>query len=193
MVAAQAQAQMVASENAETIGFDAIAYVESRAVRRADNIVRRRHSAAHAVQVALDESVSISEGAQAAEEAAMQANDALREGWLADCGAYPEPCMRERAESLAGMGLAENPMASSVTPGRIPWRSKGPKRITASVRNSRRLEFQRRGTCAKCSASAFLRIRPKEVDAAYEVEMPDGTNRNEHSYFAAQYQRDESD
>ena len=47
----------------------------------------------------------ISEGAQAAEEAAMQANDALCEGWLADCGAYPEPCMRERAESLAGMAL----------------------------------------------------------------------------------------
>lgn len=34
----------------------------------------------------------------------MQANDVLREGWLADCGAYSEPRMRERAESLVGMG-----------------------------------------------------------------------------------------
>lgn len=77
--------------------------------RAAQGVLRRMPP-----RVALDESTSISEGAQAAEEAAVQANDALREGWLADCGAYPEPCMRERAESLAGMGLAENPMASSV-------------------------------------------------------------------------------
>ena len=84
VVAAQAQAQMVAFENAETIGFDAIAYVELVPFDAPDISCGAGRSAAHAVQVALDESASISEGAQAAEEAAMQANDALREGWLAD-------------------------------------------------------------------------------------------------------------
>lgn len=176
VVAAQAQAQMVASENAETIGFDAIAYVELVPFDAPDISCGAGRSAAHAVQVALDESTSISEGAQAAEEAAMQANDALREGWLADCGAYPEPCMRERAESLAGMGLAENPMASSVN----TWSySMAIKRAQTYYRL--RAEFEAPGNSSvEERARSALRIRfyeyaQKEVDAAYEVEMPDGT------------------
>ena len=176
VVAAQAQAQMVASENAETIGFDAIAYVELVPFDAPDITCGAGRSAAHAVQVALDESASISEGAQAAEEAAMQANDALCEGWLADCGAYPEPCMRERAESLAGMGLAENPMASSVN----TWSySMAIKRAQTYYRL--RAEFEAPGNSSvEERARSALRIRfyeyaQKEVDAAYEVEMPDGT------------------
>lgn len=176
VVAAQAQAQMVASENAETIGFDAIAYVELVPFDAPDISCGVGRSAAHAVQVALDESASISEGAQAAEEAAMQANDALREGWLADCGAYPEPCMRERAESLAGMGLAENPMASSVN----TWSySMAIKRAQTYYRLRAEFEAPGNSSVEECARSA-LRIRfyeyaQKEVDAAYEVEMPDGT------------------
>lgn len=176
VVAAQAQAQMVASENAETIGFDAIAYVELVPFDAPDISCGAGRSAAHAVQVALDESTSISEGAQAAEEAAMQANDALCEGWLADCGAYPEPCMRERAESLAGMGLAENPMASSVN----TWSySMAIKRAQTYYRL--RAEFEAPGNSSvEERARSALRARfyeyaQKEVDAAYEVEMPDGT------------------
>lgn len=176
VVAAQAQAQMVASENAETIGFDAIAYVELVPFDAPDISCGAGCSAAHAVQVALDESASISEGAQAAEEAAMQANDALREGWLADCGAYPEPCMRERAESLAGMGLAENPMASSVN----TWSySMAIKRAQTYYRL--RAEFEAPGNSSvEERARSALRVRfyeyaQKEVDAAYEVEMPNGT------------------
>ena len=176
VVAAQAQAQMVASENAETIGFDAIAYVELVPFDAPDISCGTGRSAAHAVQVALDESASISEGAQAAEEAAVQANDALREGWLADCGAYPEPCMRERAESLAGMGLAENPMASSVN----TWSySMAIKRAQTYYRL--RAEFEAPGNSSvEERARSALRVRfyeyaQKEVDAAYEVEMPDGT------------------
>ena len=175
VVAAQAQAQMVASENAETIGFDAIAYVELVPFDAPDISCGAGRSAAHAAQVALDESASISEGAQAAEEAAMQANDALR-GWLSDCGAYPEPCMRERAESLAGMGLAENPMASSVN---IWSYSMAIKR--AQTYYSLRAEFEAPGNSSvEERARSALRIRfyeyaQKEVDAAYEVEMPDGT------------------
>ena len=175
VVAAQAQAQMVASENAETIGFDAIAYVELVPFDAPDISCAGR-SAAHAAQVALDESASISEGAQAAEEAAMQANDALREGWLADCGAYPEPCMRERAESLAGMGLAENPMASSVN----TWSySMAIKRAQMYYRLRAESEAPGNSSVEERARSA-LRVRfyeyaQKEVDAAYEVEMPDGT------------------
>ena len=176
VVAAQAQAQTVASENAETIGFDAIAYVELVPFDAPDISCGAGRSAAHAAQVALDESASISEGAQAAEEAAMQANDALREGWLADCGAYPEPCMRERAESLAGMGLAENPMASSVN----TWSySMAIKRAQTYYRL--RAEFEAPGNSSvEERARSALRVRfyeyaQKEVDAAYEVEMPDGT------------------
>ena len=154
VVAAQAQAQVIASENAEAIGLDAIAYVEL---------------------VPFDESASISEGAQAAEEAAVQANDALREGWLADCGAYPEPCMRERAESLAGMGLAENPMASSVN----TWSySMAIKRAQTYYRLRAESEAPGNSSVEERARSA-LRVRfyeyaQKEVDAAYEVEMPDG-------------------
>ena len=167
VVAAQAQAQMVASENAETIGFDAIAYVELVPFDAPDISCGAGRSSAHAVQVALDESASISEGAQAAEEAAMQANDALREGWLADCGAYPEPCMRERAESLAGMGLAENPMASSVN----TWSySMAIKRAQTYYRL--RAEFEAPGNSSvEERARSALRVRfyeyaQKEVDAA---------------------------
>ena len=46
---------MVASENAETIGFDAIAYVELVPFDAPDISCGAGRSAAHAVQVALDE------------------------------------------------------------------------------------------------------------------------------------------
>ena len=56
-----------------------------------------------------------------------------------------------------------------------------------------RAEFEAPGNSSvEERARSALRVRfyeyaQKEVDAAYEVEMPDGTIENEHSYFAAQY------
>lgn len=176
VVAAQAQAKWSLLKMPRLSGLMRLPMWNScrstRPIYRAAQGVLRRMP----VQVALDESASISEGAQAAEEAAMQANDALREGWLADCGAYPEPCMRERAESLAGMGLAENPMASSVN----TWSySMAIKRAQTYYRL--RAEFEAPGNSSvEERARSALRVRfyeyaQKEVDAAYEVEMPDGT------------------
>ena len=176
VVAAQAQAQLVASENAGAIGLDSIAYVELVPLEAPDVSCGVGSSAAHAVQVALDESTSISEGAQTAEQAAEQAAEALREGWLADCGAYPEPCMRERAESLAGMKSAENPMANSAN----TWSySMAIKRAQSYYRLRIVAETPENSSVEEGARSAlrmrFYEYAKKEVDEAYEVEMPDGT------------------
>ena len=49
-----------------------------------------------------------------AERAAEVAQAAKLDGFANDCGNYDDPCMRERAESLAGLSGADNPEYSSV-------------------------------------------------------------------------------
>ncbi len=53
-------------------------------------------------------SEQMSESSKKAEEAKERAEEALKKGWMADCGSEPY-CLRERAASLAGLSLAENP------------------------------------------------------------------------------------
>lgn len=49
-----------------------------------------------------------------AEEAAQEALEAKKRGFMADCGSEPSRCMRERATSLAGLANRSNPSFASV-------------------------------------------------------------------------------
>ena len=63
---------------------------------------------------ALDQAEEVKELAQRAEEAAVRAQDAKQRAFEHDCGARPGWCMAERAETLAHMTGAQNPVYSSV-------------------------------------------------------------------------------
>ncbi len=56
----------------------------------------------------------LKEKADDAEKAADKMRESKERAWRADCGDNPKMCMYERAESLAGMSGAENPLYSSV-------------------------------------------------------------------------------
>lgn len=55
----------------------------------------------------------LAEQAAAAEAAAARANEARLQGYMADCGASPGYCMQQRAERLAGLPEAQNPLFHS--------------------------------------------------------------------------------
>ncbi len=175
-VAAQAQAQLVLSENRESIDLDAVAYVELVPADAPDVSCGVGSSAKEAADAVLDESGSIIDAAQAAEEAAKQSADALREAWLADCGAYPEACMRERAESLAGMQGIENPMAASAN----SWSfSMALKRARAYYQYRVKDEAPADSSIEEQARSAlrlrFYEYAKKQVDKARADVLPDGT------------------
>lgn len=175
-LAAQTQAQLVVSENSETIDFDALAYVELVPSDAPAVSCGVGSSAKEAADAAINESGSIVEGAKAAEQAAAQASEALREAWLADCGAYPSACMRERAESLADMDVFENPMANSPN----SWSfSMALKRARAYYRHRVVAEAPQDSSVEERARSAlrlrFYRYAQGELDKAHAIQMPDGT------------------
>lgn len=57
---------------------------------------------------------ALKQAAEEAERAAARANEAKLRGFERDCGANPSYCMYERAQSLAALSGAENPLFSSV-------------------------------------------------------------------------------
>lgn len=70
--------------------------------------------ATQAREDAIDQAEEVKELARRAEEAALRAQDAKQRAFDHDCGARPGWCMAERAETLAHMTGAQNPMYSSV-------------------------------------------------------------------------------
>ncbi len=67
-----------------------------------------------ALDSASEQADAIREAAQEADQAAQEANEAKQRAFEHDCGARPEYCMAQRAESLAGLSGADNPLYSSV-------------------------------------------------------------------------------
>lgn len=63
---------------------------------------------------AIGQAEEVKELARRAEEAALRAQDAKQRAFDHDCGARPGWCMAERAETLAHMTGAQNPVFSSV-------------------------------------------------------------------------------
>ena len=63
---------------------------------------------------AIGQAEEVKELARRAEEAALRAQDAKQRAFNHDCGARPGWCMAERAETLAHMTGAQNPVYSSV-------------------------------------------------------------------------------
>lgn len=70
--------------------------------------------AKQAREEALGQAEEVKELARRAEEAALRAQDAKQRAFEHDCGARPGWCMAERAETLAHMTGAQNPVYSSV-------------------------------------------------------------------------------
>ena len=68
----------------------------------------------HAADSANGQADAIRAAAQQADQAAQEANAAKARAFEHDCGARPAYCMAERAEALAGLSGAENPLYSSV-------------------------------------------------------------------------------
>ncbi|OUO92127.1 molybdenum cofactor biosynthesis enzyme [Gordonibacter sp. An230] len=72
-------------------------------------------AAAEAFQDEVDDKAEdVAKAAEEAEEAAERASEAKLRGFERDCGANPSYCMYERAQSLAGMEGADNPLYRSV-------------------------------------------------------------------------------
>lgn len=111
---AQAQAQIVIRENAGSLGADAVGYVELAPLQGVPVSIGDPAASHDAADAAQDRSDEIAESAAEAQEAREEAQAALEKGYLHDCGNTPGYCMRERADTLAGMPAAQNPMYHSV-------------------------------------------------------------------------------
>lgn len=61
-----------------------------------------------------DKSDALKEQAAKADEAAKAAQESKQRAFERDCGDYPSYCMYERAEKLAGLSAADNPLYTSV-------------------------------------------------------------------------------
>lgn len=173
---AQAQAQLVHSENAETIGASSVAYVELAPLDAPSVSCGIASASLDAAEAALEESEGIAQAAQEAEEAAKKADSALREAWLADCGAYPSSCMRERAERLAGMAGLENPMSNSPN----TWTYEMALKRAREYYKIRIVEESPADASASEQMRSALRKRfyeyaSKSLDEARAIEKPDGT------------------
>lgn len=113
--------------------------------------------------------------AEKAREARERAEDALRRGWEADCASSPY-CLRERAESLAGLSGAQNPSYASPE----AWTFGAPllraRRYYAARLGSAALEGRNpeEMTDAACRR-AFYEFALGEVRRGEYSEMPDGT------------------
>lgn len=110
---AQAQAQAVLAENSDASNVSAVGYVELVPSDAPEVSCGTSEKAMQAADAVVDESEQLQEVAREAEEAAGAADEAFREGWLADCGAEPSGCMSERARTLAGLSGTSNPIAKS--------------------------------------------------------------------------------
>ena len=66
-----------------------------------------------AIDAVEEQSGDLEAVAQEAEEAAQRVNEAKRKGYQADCGAYPDYCLYERAEHLSALSGPENPYYAS--------------------------------------------------------------------------------
>ncbi len=175
-LAAQAQAQLVHSENAGTIGVSSVAYVELAPLDAPSVSCGVAHASLDAAETALEESEGIAQAAQEAEQAAKKADAALREAWLADCGAYPSSCMRERAEKLADMTGPENPMSSSpntwsysmaLNRAREYYKVRVAEEEPADTSDSERMRSALR--------KRFYEYAAESLKEARAIEKPDGT------------------
>lgn len=111
---AQSQAQAVLRENGTEIGGSGVGYVELVPEEAPEVEVGFSDAARDAAQGASEAQGRITEAGEAAEEAAREAADAKIEAWEHDCGAYPSPCMAERAKSLSAISDEDNPIALAV-------------------------------------------------------------------------------
>ncbi|MDO4590107.1 MAG: hypothetical protein Q4B35_01750 [Slackia sp.] len=111
--AAALQAQGVISENADALHGAAIGHVEL--VPREGEPLECAPSKAsqEAADAAASASDEIAAAAQEAARAREDADAALREGFLHDCGNAPGYCMYERADVLASLPASQNPLYHS--------------------------------------------------------------------------------
>lgn len=112
-VVAQAQAQVIIQENADSLGGDALGYVELVPLRGEPISIGDSESSGEAADAAESQSDEIAESAAVAQEAREDAQNALEEGFKHDCGNAPGYCMYERANTVAGMPSSQNPIYHS--------------------------------------------------------------------------------
>lgn len=110
-----------------------------------------------------------------AKDAQDRLDEALREGWLADCGGEPMN-MRERADSLAGLLVTENPhypSPESWTFGVPLLRSRSyyVRRAAIEAPTGQGIRYL---TDSECRL-AFYEYALSEMEAGYYLELPDGS------------------
>lgn len=102
-----------------------------------------------------DRAPSLREDAAKAEGAAAHAQEAKLDAFRADCGDYPDGCMRERAESLSSIAEGDNPHYASVD----AWSfSVALKRIQAYYQ-ARLSDWTLAGSTVEEKANAVIRKR----------------------------------
>ncbi len=142
----------------------------------------------------------LSEAAEAGAEARARVDEALRRGWLADCGGSPRS-MRERAESLAGLGADENPDY----PDPLGWGFSAPL-LRARAYYARRLQVERpqgpgaeEMTDSACRrayyAHALRRVREGSVrprpGGGVEVDLPELPRNEEQTRATELFSRED--
>lgn len=172
---AQMQAQVVIQENAQELGGTAIGYVELVPEDGPEVIVGSYGESDEAVAAVDEHAEELQEAATRAEEESQRAADALKEAWLHDCGAMPDYCMAQRAQTLAGMTGAENPVASSIN----TWSfAMALHRAQAYYRNRLAHEAPATGGVEECARSAlrtrFYAYAVKELSKGYANEPATG-------------------
>lgn len=175
---AQMQAQVVIQENAQELGGMAIGYVELVPESGPEVVVGSYGKSADAVEAVDEHAEELQEAAQEAEKESQRAADAFKEAWLHDCGASPDYCMAQRAQTLAGMTGAENPIASGVN----TWSfSMALHRAQAYYRNRLAHEAPATASVEECARSAlrarFYSHAVKELAKGYANEPAGGIPR----------------
>lgn len=113
-VLAQAQAQAIVAENAESLDGTAAGYAELVPAQGEPLSIGRSDAAQQAADAAVQENGEITASAVEAQQAWADAQAALEQGFASDCGNAPGYCMYERADTVAGLPADENPLYHSV-------------------------------------------------------------------------------
>jgi len=178
---AAASAAQVASLNSDAQGnaYTGFAVLLPEQGREFDDLYQ--DGAADAIEELDAQSNEIAAAAEDAEEAAEAANEYKEKAFQADCGAYPSYCMRERAETLAGMSGIQNPAYSSVDAWSFSVAVKRaqayyPARLAAEAPKSSSIEEQANSAIRKRfythACNVIKQAHVSETEESFDAHLP---------------------
>ena len=172
-------AAAVARANDGTAGSQYLGVAILMPIKGEEITVDTADSALELLSDANDQAEEIREKAKRAEEATKEANRSKERAFRRDCGDAPDYCMYERAERLAGLSGAENPLYTSVE----AWTfSVALARAKAYYRARLQLEYPADSSIDEQARSAlrshFYRFVVDELRGAYVRETSDSFEAN---------------